>query len=177
MISHFLESHFKSSCILFMLWLSLNLFCYLGTAGIWEWVEADPLSECPGLNLLSLQPEDGPDCLLQVLAGEAGSCTSVEQVMVMQIYVNVYWYQVNTEWRKVVITVSVYMYDHCVWKVLLWHNQWLFTYRMKKIPSIQYFGTWTRIMVKYNTFREFTQNNLCKMHVPSPRAGMTMTVC
>lgn len=25
------------------------------------------------------------------------------------------------------------------------------------------------IMVKYNTFREFTQNNLCKMHVPSPR--------
>ena len=79
MISHFLESHFKSSCILFMLWLSLNLFCYLGTAGIWEWVEADPLSECPGLNLLSLQPEDGPDCLLQVLAGEAGSCTSVEQ--------------------------------------------------------------------------------------------------
>ena len=70
MISHFLESHFKSSCILFMFWLSLNLFCYLDTAGIWERVEADPLSECPGLNLLSLQPEDGPDCLLQVLAGE-----------------------------------------------------------------------------------------------------------
>lgn len=61
--------------------------CISDTASLWKRVQADPLFECADFDLLSLQSENCPDSLLQVLAGEFPQCTA---------------------------TVSIYMYLHCI---------------------------------------------------------------
>lgn len=67
--------------------INLLFICISDTASLWKRVQADPLFECADFNLLSLQSENCPDSLLQVLAGEFPQCTA---------------------------TVSIYMYLHCI---------------------------------------------------------------
>lgn len=50
--------------------INLLFICISDTASLWKRVQADPLFKCADFNLLSLQSENCPDSLLQVLAGE-----------------------------------------------------------------------------------------------------------